>query len=203
MQVPFHPLVVHFPIALTFLLPVLMVVFTLMIKSYKMPPKSWLIILGLQFILVGSGYLSLKTGENEEDLVERVVSKTLIHEHEETAEVFVGVTVIALVLSVAAFFIKKEIQVPIKLGVAFISLIACFMAYKTGKLGGELVYKHGAASAYINASETQSLLPTPGLQTSESQVSATSNESLNEDDNDYGNSDEPSEISDEDSKQED
>ncbi len=203
MQVPLHPLVVHFPLVLAFILPALMLTFTLMIKNNKMAPRVWLVILGLQFVLVGSGYLASKTGENEEDLVEKVVAKSLIHEHEDASEVFIGVTVIALVLSIAAFFVKKEIQFPLKLGVVFVSLIACYLAYRTGHLGGELVYKHGAASAYVNSSEVQSLLPTPGLNTSESPVPKNSNESLNEDENDYGNSDESSEVSDEDSKQED
>ncbi len=203
MQVPLHPLVVHFPLVLAFILPALMLTFTLMIKNNKMAPRVWLVILGLQFVLVGSGYFASKTGENEEDLVEKVVAKSLIHEHEDASEVFIGVTVIALVLSIAAFFVKKEIQFPLKLGVVFVSLIACYLAYRTGHLGGELVYKHGAASAYVNSSEVQSLLPTPGLNTSESPVPKNSNESLNEDENDYGNSDESSEVSDEDSKQED
>jgi uncharacterized membrane protein len=204
-MVPVHPLIVHFPMALTFILPVLILVFAFMIKANKMTPKAWLIIVGLQLAVVISGYVSLETGETEEHNVEKVLSKSLIHEHEEAAEVFVGSTVLALVLSIGAFFIRKELGFPVKLVVAGIGLISCYLAYETGKLGGELVYKHGAASAYVNeaVTEGEGLLSTPGKVTSESNAAPEENESLKSDDNDYGNSDEVIESPDDDLKQED
>jgi uncharacterized membrane protein len=202
MQLPFHPIVVHFPLALTFIMPVLIIVFALMIKMNKMQPQTWLIIIGLQLAVVISGYVALESGEAEEDKVEKVVGKKLIHEHEEAAEIFVGSTVLVLVLSIAVFFIRKDIGFAIKLGISGLGLISCYLAYQTGHLGGELVYEHGAASAYIEEHEAQGILPTPGLQTSESINPTDDNESLKADDNDYGNSDEDSVI-DEDVKQED
>lgn len=201
-MVPLHPLIVHFPMALTFVLPVLIVIFALMIQSNKMSPKAWLIITGLQLAVVATGYIALETGENEEHTVEKVVSKKLIHEHEEAAEIFVGSTVLALVLSVAAFFLRKELGFPLKLAIAGVGLISCYLAYRTGELGGELVYKHGAASAYVNEA-SQGLLPTPGLNTSESPYPVDENESLKTDENDYGTSDEIIESTDEEMKQED
>lgn len=152
--------------------------------------------MGLQLAVVISGYVSLETGETEEETVSRVVSKDYIHEHEEAAEIFVGSTVLALVLSIAVFFIRKEIQFPVTISIAVIGLISCYLAYKTGQLGGELVYKHGAASAYGHVEETSGLLPTPGIQTSESSVEE--NESLKTDDNDYGNDGEHSDSPDDD-----
>lgn len=202
MQVPVHPLIVHFPIVLTFILPILIVVFAYMIKINKATPKSWLIIIGLQLAVVVTGYISLETGETEEHTVEKVVSKKIIHEHEEAAEIFVGSTVLALVLSIGAFFIRKEIGFPVKLGIAALTLVSCYLAYQTGLLGGELVYKHGAASAYTDASQA-SLLPTPGMNTSESPAPADENESLKTDENDYGNADEIIESPEEMGKQED
>jgi len=104
MQLPFHPLIVHFPLALTFIMPILIIVFAVMIKMNKMQPQMWLIIIGLQVAVVVTGYVALESGENEEDKVEKIVGKKLIHEHEEAAEIFVGSTVLALVLSIAVFF---------------------------------------------------------------------------------------------------
>lgn len=199
MQVPIHPMIVHFPMALTFILPILVLVFAYMIKTNKMNHSSWLIIIGLQLAVVATGYISLETGENEEDLVARVLDKDLIHEHEEAAEIFVGSTVIGLVLSIGVFFIRNEFQFAIKLAIAIIGLISCYLAYQTGLLGGELVYKHGAASAYEEKTQGQinGILPTPGMNTSESPMPAEENESLKTDENDYGNSDEEVEFSDE------
>lgn len=204
MQVPLHPMIVHFPVAFTFIFPILVIVFAYMIKINKMTPKGWLVIVGLQLAVVITGYVSLETGETEEHTVEKVVSKDLIHDHEEAAEIFVGSTVLALVLSIGVFFIRKEFQFPIKIGIAVIGLVSCYLGYKTGTLGGELVYKHGAASAYvIDENAPQGILPTPGMNTSESQTPVEENESLKTDENDYGNADEVIESPDEDSKQED
>jgi uncharacterized membrane protein len=200
-MVPLHPSIVHIPMVLTLVMPILVVLFAWMIKTNKMAPKGWLLVVGLQLAVVITGYISLETGETEEHTVEKVVSKDYIHEHEEAAEIFVGSTVIALVLSIAVFFIRKEFQFPIKLTIAVIGLISGYLAYRTGSLGGELVYKHGAASAYGHVEDANGLLPTPGLHTSESP--SDENESLKADDNDYGNTDEVIDSADEDSKQED
>lgn len=203
MQTPLHPSIVHLPLALTFILPVLVLIFALMIRKNKMAPQAWLIIIGLQLVTTVSGYVALETGEDEEHQVEKVVDKKIIHEHEERAEVFVGATVIALVLSVATFFLLKDIQFYLHLTIALISLVSCFLAYRTGASGGELVYRYGAASAYVQVEdlETQGILPTPGMDTSETPVPTEENESLKADDNDYGNGDEVEDA--EEDKQED
>lgn len=203
MHVPFHPMIVHFPMALTFILPVLVLVFAYMIHINKMTPRGWLIIVGLQLVVTITGYVSLESGETEEHTVSKVVAKDYIHAHEEAAEIFVGSTVIALVVSIGAFFLRKELQLPIKVAVAVIGLVSCYLAYRTGTLGGELVYQHGAASAYAVGAESapEGILPTPGLNTSESPMPVNENESLKADDNDYGSGDESE--SDDEVKQED
>jgi uncharacterized membrane protein len=203
MEVPFHPVIVHFPIALSFVLPPLIVAFAYFIKTNRMNPVSWLIIISLQLMVVVTGYVAMESGEDEEETVERVVSKKLIHEHEEAAEIFVGSTVISLVLSIAVFFIRKDLGFIIKVIIASISALSIFLAYRTGKLGGELVYKHGAASSYSEQLGSQGLLPTPGLNTSESTYPVEENESLKTDDNDYGNGDDSDGVADEESKIED
>jgi uncharacterized membrane protein len=203
MQTPLHPSIVHLPLALTFIMPALVLIFALMIRKNKMAPHAWLIIIGLQLVTTVSGYVALETGEDEEHQVEKVVDKKIIHEHEERAEVFVGSTVIALVLSVATFFLLNNIQFYLHLTIAAISLVSCFLAYRTGASGGELVYRHGAASAYVQIqdSESQGILPTTGMDTSETPIPTEENESLKADDNDYGNADEGEDT--EEDKQED
>jgi uncharacterized membrane protein len=203
MQTPLHPSIVHLPLALTFIMPALVLIFALMIRKNKMAPHAWLIIIGLQLVTTVSGYVALETGEDEEHQVEKVVDKKIIHEHEERAEVFVGATVIALVLSVATFFLLNNIQFYLHLTIAAISLVSCFLAYRTGASGGELVYRHGAASAYVQIqdSESQGILPTTGMDTSETPLPTEENESLKADDNDYGNADEGEDT--EEDKQED
>lgn len=205
MQTPLHPIVVHFPMALAVLVPILILVFALMIKAKKMESSCWAIILGLQLLLTGTGYLALETGENEEERVEKVVARKLIQEHELASEIFVGSTVIALVLGVVALFIREELQFRLHLAVFLAGLISIYLGYRAGNLGGELVYVHGAAEAYgltENGPAPEGILPTPGMNTSESPFPVDENESLKADEFDYGNSDELVED-DEEMKQED
>lgn len=186
MQTPLHPLIVHFPIALTFILPFLILVFAYMIKTQKMSHVAWLVIIGLQVATTATGYIALETGENEEHAVEKVLDKKLIQAHEESAETFVGFTVLALVLSVGSYFLRSELQFFAQLVICVVTLVSGYLAYNTGNQGGELVYRHGAAQAYAHNETSLGLLPTPGMNTSESPLPV-ENESLKPDDNDYGN----------------
>ena len=191
MQAPLHPLIVHFPIALTFILPILILFFAYMIKNKKMSHLAWLVIIGLQVATTASGYIALETGENEEHVVERVLDKKYIQAHEESAEIFVGFTVLALVLSIGTYFLRNELQFVAHLVICVVTLISAYCVYNAGSLGGELVYRHGAAEAYTHKETTlnevpHGILPTPGMNTSESPM-PTENESLKPDENDYGN----------------
>ena len=179
MNVPFHPMIVHFPLALTFILPVLILVFAYMIKFHKMAPHAWLIIVGMQLMVTITGYVALDSGEADEERVAKVIGKDLIHKHEEAAEIFVGSTVLILAISITALFIRKEIQFPLKLSIAVLSLVSCFLAYRTGTLGGELVYVHGAGQAFSEEAVSTG-----------QEAPAAENESLEVDENDYGPGDE-------------
>ena len=48
-----------------------------------MPPRSWVAIVLLQALLVGSGVLARETGEDQEERVEEVVAERHIEEHED------------------------------------------------------------------------------------------------------------------------
>jgi uncharacterized membrane protein len=196
-SMPLHPFIVHLPLVISLLLPFLILAFALLIKGNKMDPKAWLIIVGLQLATTATGYIALETGETEEDAVEKIVDEHYIHEHEEAAEIFVGFSVVTLVLGVGAFFIRREFQFRLQLLVAVTSILLVWLGYRAGQLGGELVYRHGAARAYTEMAPA-GLLPTPDMNTSESEIPV--NESLKADESDYGNS---TEDVDEELKQED
>lgn len=172
-MLPWHPSIVHFPLALTFLLPFGILIQAILLKKNLVPDKAWIGIILVQMIITGTGYLAMETGENEEKIVKTVVEKKYIHEHEEAAEKYVGVTVLTLALSVAVYFLAPALQFPIRLGIFALSLLACYFAYDAGHRGGELVYVHGAADAYDIENKDEpidedGLLPTPGINTSES-----------------------------------
>ena len=83
---PLHPAVVHFPIALAALIPLLALLSLLAIARSWLPVRTWAAIVLLQALLVGSAWLALETGEEQEERVERIVAERHIEDHEEAAE---------------------------------------------------------------------------------------------------------------------
>ena len=147
---PLHPAVVHLPIALAILIPLLAALGLLTIQKRILPAKTWAIIVLLQALLVGSGWMALETGEDQEERVEHVVAERHIETHEEAAERFLVIAGVCLVVMGAGLL-------PQRAGSAG-RLIATVLAFavlaagvSVGHSGGELVYKHGAANAYVVA----------------------------------------------------
>src|SRR5690606_3334773 len=106
-------------------------------------PKAWILAIGLQIIVSGSGFVAMELGEQDEEKVERFVDEAAIENHEERGEVFVWASVGALALTMAAAILKK---VPALKIVALIGSVALLgPLYLVGHSGGELVYEHGAA----------------------------------------------------------
>lgn len=157
----FHPKVVHIPIALGALMP--LVAGGLLVAWWRqwLPARSWLVVIALQAILLGSGIVALQTGESEEERVERVVPEQAIEEHEEAAEVFVwtsGAVLAILLLGLATA--KRRSGLPLAALGTLGTLVVFGLGYQTGQAGGELVYRHGAASAYV--SQGSQSAPAPG-----------------------------------------
>jgi len=148
---PLHPAVVHLPIALALLLPPLAALLALAIARGWLPARSWLAVLVVQLMLIGGGFFAEETGEHEEGRVEKVVAEQLIEEHEEAAERFMWLAGAALLISGLGLLPGQRGEIARWAGVvASVGVLAA--AGSVGHLGGELVYKHGAASAYVDGS---------------------------------------------------
>jgi hypothetical protein len=145
----FHPKVVHLPMALAVLMPLVSAGLLAAWWTRALPRRAWMVAIALQLALVGSGVAALRSGEQEEERVERVVAERLIEDHEEAAEAFVRAAGAILVLQVLAGVLARE---ALARGVAAAAvagtLLVLFLGYRTGEAGGRLVYEHGAASAY-------------------------------------------------------
>lgn len=147
---PLHPAIVHFPVVLATILPLVALLGFLAVGRGTAPRKAWGYVTLAAFLLFASAFVAVKTGENEEDRVEEVVDHDTIHEHEEKGERLqlmagIGLLVIAAGLSGGGL---GRIARPIGL---LASLAIAGQAYLTGDSGGELVYKHGAAAAYVDS----------------------------------------------------
>ena len=146
---PLHPAIVHIPIALAILIPGLALLGMVLISKGFLPVRAWALVVLLQILLLGSGWLALETGEDQEERVERVVAERHIGKHEEAAErflLFAGLGLLALGTGL----------LPERAGATgrIVGVLAAFGVFaagvSVGHSGGDLVYKHGAASAYVN-----------------------------------------------------
>jgi uncharacterized membrane protein len=145
---PLHPAVVHLPIALATLIPVLAILGILSIQKAFLPARSWAVIVLLQATLVGTSWLALETGEEEEETVERIVAERHIETHEEAAERFMLLAGIGFLVSASGLMAGRGGAIGRLAGtLAAIAVLAAGIS--VGHSGGELVYKHGAAGAYL------------------------------------------------------
>ena len=146
---PLHPAVVHFPVVLAFLLPISAAIAIWTIRKGARATRAWAVPLAIAATLSLSSWVSVETGENQDERVERVVQEQPLETHEEAAEAFLTGSIVVLVIT-AAGLIRGRIGTALRF-VAVAGAVALLVggAY-VGHTGGQLVYKYGAASAYAN-----------------------------------------------------
>jgi uncharacterized membrane protein len=146
---PLHPAIVHLPVAMAMLMPLLAAGFAWALWTGRISLRAWMAVVALQALLVAGGLVAMKTGEGEEDRVEAVVQESAIHRHEEYAEQFVWAAGASLALA-ALVLVGRRAPVSNTLAGAFVlaTLGVAGMGLRVGHAGGQLVYVHGAASAY-------------------------------------------------------
>lgn len=145
---PLHPAVVHFPMVLVVLLPIAALVALWAIRRGGSARWSWAVPLGLSAALALSAWVALQTGESEEERVEQVVSESALHEHEEAGERFLvlsGVLLLVAVAGMAGGPLGRAGRILSTLG----SIGLVYAGVQVGAAGGDLVYRHGAASVYV------------------------------------------------------
>jgi uncharacterized membrane protein len=145
---PLHPAVVHVPLGLAFAAPLFFAGLALALRKAWLPRRSWLLGVALQALLLAGVFVAMETGEDEEERVEEVVRKQIIHEHEERAEALAWGAGITLAVSLSVFVLAERAGAA-ALATTIAALVTLALAYRTGISGGELVYRHGAASAYV------------------------------------------------------
>lgn len=149
---PLHPKLIHLPIALAILMPMISAGLLLAWMKDLLPKRAWIVAVALQAVLVGSSVLAMRSGEDEEERVERVVPESAIETHEEAAEAFTWTAAGALVLFIAGAAIPGAAAARGAAGAATAAtLVVLLLGYRVGQAGGALVYQHGAAAAYTTA----------------------------------------------------
>jgi uncharacterized membrane protein len=104
---PLHPALVHFPLTLAFLIPLFVIGAIVAMRRGVAARRAWSLVVALMALLAASSFLAVKTGEDEEEVVEEVVDHDFIHEHEEKAEMFRNLALLTLVLATAGLATGK------------------------------------------------------------------------------------------------
>jgi uncharacterized membrane protein len=149
-QLLFHPKVVHLPMALAVLMPLVAGGVALAWWRGWFDRRVWVVVLLLQAALAGSGLIAMNTGEAEEERVEEIVPERSIEAHEEAAEAFLwGSFVVLALMALPVVLPGGRPRAAAVMGACLGTLVVFALGYKTGEAGGRLVYEHGAAQAYV------------------------------------------------------
>ena len=149
MDLPLHPKLVHLPIALAILMPLLSGGLLLAMWRNWFPRRVWSLVVAGQLLLVGSGVLAMRSGEGDEDRVEKSVPKAVLHQHEEAAEAFVWAGGVLLVLSILPLLLRSPRMSLLGAAATCVgSLGVLGLGYQVGQAGGEIVYRHAAGAAF-------------------------------------------------------
>jgi uncharacterized membrane protein len=149
----FHPIVVHFPIALHAIVPLIILAGLLLVKFRKV---LWSVALAVMIVATISAAIAMNTGEAAEDAAEEAGGVTreihdAIHEHEEHAEAatktFVAVTFLFAVVFGLQFVPKlREKTLVFTIAAAVLLIPYAYGLYHVawaGHEGGRLVHVHG------------------------------------------------------------
>jgi hypothetical protein len=159
-----HPIVVHLPIALAVVMPLLSAALVVAWWRGALPRRAWIVAIALHGVLVVTGLAALRTGGDDAETVERVVPEAAIEAHEEAAETFVAAAAAALILMLAAGLTRRDGVARV---IAALSIVASLgvlgLGYRAGKAGGELVYRHNAAAAFTTGARPPAVHPRDDL----------------------------------------
>lgn len=145
--IPFHPALVHLPIGLGVILPLVDVFLAYGLWRAWFDRRVWLVAVGLHALVALGAGVAVNTGDHEGERVEHRVPADALEAHEELGETTLGFAIGALVLAAAAGALKPGSMHKAALALTCVGSIATAgLALATGKKGGELVYLHGAAS---------------------------------------------------------
>ena len=147
-DLPLHPIVVHFPIVLGSLLPVLAILLWWAIKKWQWTPKVWALVSAVALVYCLFAVTAVQLGEEDEEKVEKVISEEVIEEHEEAGELIPWLAGTLFLVSLGGFTVKYSKQA--KMAMIVLSLVGVVPLINAGHTGGELVYKHGASVAHLS-----------------------------------------------------
>lgn len=144
---PLHPAVVHFPVVLAVLIPLVALGALYAIRSGARPLRAWGVTTAVAAVLALSAWVSVETGEDQEEKVEDVVGESRLDAHAQLGETLLFTSAGVLVVIALGLMPGKPGRAARVAG-AIGTLAVAAVAVRVCHSGGQLVYKYNAASAY-------------------------------------------------------
>lgn len=144
---PLHPAVVHFPIVFMLLLPLVALGSLWAIRRGRDRRLAWAVPVACAAALAASAWVAVETGESQEEKVEDVVAEGALHGHEESAEQFLVLSGVVLLIT-GAGLLRGRLGGAARVAAAVGAIGLAAAGARVGHTGGKLVYQYGAASAY-------------------------------------------------------
>ena len=152
-SMPLHPAIVHLPLGLAILMPLVASGFAWALWTGRVRPRAWVAVVAFQALLLGSGLVATRTGEAEEERVENVIQESALHQHEALADQFVWAGGFTLLLAGLVLVVRRPTAARALASAVVVStLVVAALGLRVGHAGGQLVYVYGAASAYAQPS---------------------------------------------------
>lgn len=149
-DLPWHPKLVHLPLALAVLVPLLGSGVLLAWWRGWLERRAWWLIVAMQVLLLVSGMAAKQSGEGDEDIVEQAgIPHEVIHEHEEHADQFLAGVFVVMLAAIGAACVDEKLGLGLAGATLALSLVVLALGVRVGSSGGALVYQHGAAAAHM------------------------------------------------------
>jgi hypothetical protein len=140
-SLPLHPAIVHLPLGLAAVVPLVAAGLALAIWRRWLPTRSWAVVVGLQATIFAGALLAMTTGRQEEERVEDRVPESAIERHEELAERFVWAAGVTAVVSMSALAAGAHPMAAGLMGATTAATaVTAALGFAAGHAGGALVY---------------------------------------------------------------
>ena len=145
-----HPFFIHFPMALGFLVPMLVIWALVQFKKNEASANVlWTTVVVPFVIMAVFTVLAVITGESSHEVLEKYMDEKPIEAHEELAEVYAGLLYATAGLSLFIYLFKGQRRFYFMAGILALSIVLAGMGAATGKKGGEIVHKYDSPQ-YMN-----------------------------------------------------
>ena len=138
---PLHPAVVHFPIVLMLIAPLVTAYVLWRLRGAESRTKTWFIVPVLLAAVAVSGFVAQQSGEQGEEVAEEFVEHDVIERHEEQGKQFVWFALATVVVAAAAFA-SGSVGWSLRMLTLVMTIVGAILVTRTGHSGGTMVYDH-------------------------------------------------------------